>query len=141
MTKFLDSDGIYEAVRDIFAVTVLLDKRERDREMIEYTHATMLHNHKLRPNKILSRHKILDEFEARKDYLAKAIASDHEDSYKVALLGRIKDEKLQRSVLSSIFTISVCDYELHDEESDFIRKALSIWKTDMPTSSELDAVG
>ena len=137
---FLDSDELYNVVLKILAVTVLIDQRERDRELVEFTHAAMLHNHHLRPGVMLSRKMIIDWFNTNKAELTKNLKADKDNSFKSNLLARIKDVALQRRLLSSIFTIAVADYELHDEESNFIKSSLAIWKTHMPTPSELEAV-
>lgn len=136
-----DTDAIYVNVLKILAVTVLIDQREKDRELIEFTHAAMLHNQKLRPNVMLSRRMTMDWFHNEKAGLIERLKSDKDDSYKSELLSRIKDAELQRRLLSSVFSIAVCDYELHDEESDFIKQALKVWKTHMPTAEEVEAVG
>ena len=140
MSQFDDADTLYQVIAKIFAVTVLLDKRRRDPELIEFTHACMVHNHALRPGKIVSRRQIMEWFDAHRPELEDALSKDNALAYKTELLSRVKTKDLQRKVLSSIFTISVSDYELHSEESDFINQALRVWKTSMPTPDELDAV-
>lgn len=137
---FLDSNALYNLVLKILAVTVLIDHREKDRELIEFTHAAMLHNHHLRPGVMLSRTMIIDWFNAQKADIKKSLYADKDDSYKSGLLSQVRDTALQRRLLSSIFTIAVCDYELHDEESNFIKTSLKIWKTEMPTPREIEAV-
>ena len=138
--KFLNSDELYTVVLKILAVTVLIDHREKDRELIEFTHAAMLHNHHLRPGVMLSRTMIMDWFHSHKAELTKNLRADEDDSFKSGLLSQVRDLGLQRRLLSSIFTIAICDYELHDEESNFIKASLKIWKTHMPTPTEIEAV-
>ena len=140
MPRFPTANELYETASEIFAVTVLLDERARDPELIEFVHACMVQNHRLRPGIILSRQSILAWFDANKARIGAALAADADNAYKTGLLSQIYDEDLQRVVLSSIFTISVADYELHDEESDFIKQALMVWKTTLPTPMEIDAV-
>jgi len=137
---FLSPDENYEAVLKILAVTVLIDHRTKDRELIEFAHAAMMHNQQLRPSVMLSRRMIIEWFHTEKTGIIDALKADEDDSYKSELLSRIKDSDLQRRLLSSVFSIAVCDYELHDEESDFIKQALKVWKTHMPTPAEIDAV-
>jgi len=140
MAKFLDIDELYTVVTEILAITVLIDRRVKDRELIEFTHAAMMHNHHLRPGKILSRRMLTDWFHQRESELKEALAKDDNDNYKRALLANITDKDLQRRLLTSIFSISICDYELRDEESNFIRTALNVWKTEMPHVTDLDYV-
>ena len=135
-----ESDELYNIVLKILAVTVLIDHRERDLELVEFTHAAMLHNHRFRPGIMLSRKMINEWFNAHKAELKKKLKADKDNNFKSNLLTQVKDKALQRRLLSSIFTIAVADYELHDEESNFIKSSLAIWKTHMPTPAEIEAV-
>jgi len=137
---FLDANALFEIVAEILAVTVLIDERERDIELIEFTHMAMLHNHHLRPGKMMTREMFLDWFHAHKGNISKNLKMDSDNSYKIDLLEKITDKDLQRRMLSSMFSIAVCDYELHDEECQFIKSALKIWKTGMPTSQDINVI-
>lgn len=139
MTARLDTDELYRVLLEILAITVLIDKREKDKELIEFCHAAMLLNQQLRPGKIMSKQMLEDWFERHKGGIKQALANDADNRYKLKLLSHVTDKTLQRRLLSSIFTIAICDYELHDEESDFIKTALKLWDTDMPTSDEVEA--
>lgn len=141
MSQFQDGDALFQTVAKIFACTVLLDHRERDPELIEFAHACMIHNHRIRPGTILPRQTLKAWFNQHKAELSKELSGPDADAFKTSLLEQISAPELQRSVLSSIFTISVADYELHDEETEFIQTALSIWNTSMPEAEELAAVG
>ena len=141
MSEFQDGDALFQTVATIFAITVLLDERERDPELIEFTHACMVHNHKIRPGTILPRQTLQAWFKQRKSDLSATLSGPDAQDFKIELLSRISAPELQRSVLSSIFTISVADYELHDEETEFIQTALSVWNAEMPRVEELAAVG
>jgi len=138
--ELLNSDELYTVILKILAVSVLIDRQERDRELIEFTHAAMLHNHDLRPGIMLSRKMIINWFKDHRAALIEALAVDEDNSFKEQLLSQITDTALQRRIICSIFTISICDYELHDEESDFIKMTLKIWKTHMPSPAEVEAV-
>jgi len=140
MTTPLDSDELFNVIIDILAVSVLIDNRTKDRELIEFVHAATLHNQHLRPNKMLSRRMMLEKFNNRKAYIMAALENDKDDSFKLDLLSHVTDKALQRSVLGSIFTIAICDYELHDEECNFIKSALKVWNTHMLTPADLEAV-
>lgn len=140
MAQHLNSDELYGVILDILAVTVLIDRRTKDRELIEFCHTAMLHNQHLRPGHILSRRMIGEWFERHKDDIIQSLADDDDNSYKIQLLSQVKDKELQRRLLSSIFAIAICDYELHDEESDFIKTALKVWKADLPTPAEVDVI-
>ena len=141
MSEFQDGDALFQTVATIFAATVLLDKRERDPELIEFTHACMVHNHKIRPGTILPRQTLQAWFNQHKGDLSATLSGPDAHDFKIELLSRISAPELQRSVLSSIFTISVADYELHDEETEFIQTALSVWNAEVPRIEELAAVG
>ena len=140
MSQFDDADALFRAVAEIFAITVLLDARQRDPELIEFTHACMVHNHALRPGTITTRTQLMSWFRQNTARIQAALSADDAETYKTELLGRIRTEELQKRVLSSIFTISVSDYELHDEETDFIKRALKVWTLPMPSVEDIDAV-
>ncbi len=140
MADFLKNDPIYSAVVEILAVTVLLDMKERDIELIEFTHAGIIHTQFIHAEKIVTRDHLLSWFAANKEEIKRNLTAENSLTYKTELLKRIEDSELQRRVLASIFTISVCDYDLHDEEQDFIKIALDIWKQPMPSPDCLDAV-
>jgi len=140
MAKPLGLDELYNVLLKILAVTVLIDRRERDKERIEFCHAAMLLNQHLRPSNILSKRMIEDWFDRHKAEITESLSNDADNSYKTELLSYVTDSALQRRLLSSIFTIAICDYELHDEESDFIKTALKIWNTEMPSPEDLETV-
>lgn len=140
MISFPHSDSLYSSVVEILAVTVLLDMKQRDRELIEFTHAGVVHNQYLRPEKIVTRTQLLNWFHTNADEIKDKLTAKDALAYKTKLLSRITDAELQKRVLASIFTIAVCDYDLHDEESYFIKVALDVWNTVMPTANCLEAV-
>lgn len=125
-----------EAVAHILAVTVLLDQRERDQEMVEFCHYVMTINQAI-CSKIIPRENILNWFDAHKAGFAKALASDADNSYKTEVLEKITDLDLRKKVLTAIFAISVSDHELHDKETDFIKLALCLWDSKMPTADDI----
>jgi hypothetical protein len=140
MPELRNQDALFETVATLFAVSVLADHRVRDAELVEFVHACSLHNLQIHPDTLLSRRDIIDWFNKQKAEIGRALEGPNADDYIVDLLSRIKEEGLQRSVLSSIFTISICDYELHDEESALISKALEVWNTTMPLPTEVEWV-
>ncbi|WP_189579905.1 hypothetical protein [Litorimonas cladophorae] len=128
------------AVAHILAVTVLLDRRQKDQEMIEFCHSVMTINQRLRPGVILPRKTILSWYEAEREKIAIALANDTDDTFKTQALEKIRDPELRRSVLASIFAICICDYEFQDEEAAFIKIALNIWKSGMPSLDEMTLI-
>lgn len=126
-----------EAVARILAVTVLLDQRQRDREMIEFCHYVMTINQDICAAAILPRETILNWFEAHKTEFSAALASDTDGSFKRKILDQVICPELHKQVLTAVFAICICDYELHDEEAEFIKLALQLWKSDMPTPGDM----
>jgi len=133
-----NTDELMVAIGTIYAVTVLLDRRERDQELIEFTHAVMTINQRLRPGKILPRATILSWYHSQSADLAARLKADTDDSWKTSILEKIQDDSIRRLVLASIFAICICDYELRDEEADFIKIALNIWNKGLPSMEELE---
>lgn len=135
-----DTDTLFQEIATIFAVTVLLDHKQRDQEMVEFCHAVMTINQHLRPGVILPRETILDWYESQKPSIITHLDAADAKNWKANLLRTVPTDALKRLVLASIFTISTCDYELRDEESAFIKTALNIWKTGMPSGADLESV-
>lgn len=126
-----------EAVARILAVTVLLDQRQRDREMIEFCHYVMTINQDICAAAILPRQSILNWFEGNKAAFSAALAADSDGSFKREILEPIVCPELHKQILTAVFAICICDYEFRDEEAEFIKLALELWKADMPTPSDM----
>ncbi len=126
-----------ESVARILAVTILLDQRQRDREMIEFCHYIMMINKELNPDAILPREKILDWFETHKLEFAAALKADTDGSFKTDIISAITEPSLRKKVLTAIFAVSISDYEFHALEMEFIKTALNLWKSDMPTMKDV----
>ena len=126
-----------EAIARILAVTVLLDHRQRDREMIEFCHYVMTINQDICSVAILPRQTILTWFDAHKAEFEAALTSDADGSFKAKILEPITDPTLRKQVLTAVFAICICDYEFRDEEAEFIKIALDLWKSDMPTIDDV----
>lgn len=134
------SDPLFDAVATVFAATVLLDERQRDVELVEFTHACVVHSRALRPQHILCREQVRSWFDTHSAEIAARLLDDEDGSYRTQILQRIEGDDLRRSVLSSVFAISVSDYELHDEETAFIGRALRLWGVDLPSPKDIEAV-
>ena len=126
-----------EAVARILAVTILLDKRQRDREMVEFCYYVKTINQDLCSKTILPRQKIMDWFEAHKQEFATGLANDTDGSFKTNLLKPITDPNIRRKVLTAIFAISISDQEFHNEECSFIKTAINLWQVGMPSMTEV----
>lgn len=137
MSQSSETDELLQTIATIFAITVLLDKKQRDQELIEFCHAVSVANRHLRPDVILPRTTILKWYGELKPEVVSRLAGQDAWSWKRELLSRIPNAEIRNLVLASIFTISVCDYELRDEESAFIKLALDTWKTGVPLSADL----
>jgi hypothetical protein len=140
MTDLMNNDPLYLSILEILAVTVLIDQEERDSELIEFTHAGVVINQYLFPDTIVSRDCLLNWYKENKSRIETSLLASDADDYKISVLSAVKDKAAQKKTLSSMFIIAVCDYELHDEESDFIKKAVSVWQTTMPNAQDLDKV-
>ncbi len=125
------------AVGTILAASVLIDERRRDVEMIEFSHSITTINHHIRPDVILPRSKILAWFKENEQKISENLSHDSHGSWKTSILNKIEDKELRRLVLAAMFSISVCDYELNDEECEFLKLAVSLWKTDLPHVEEM----
>ena len=136
----MDAKAKIETIATVLAISVLIDDIEKDQELVEFTHGMMTINQRIRPETIFPRTKILDWFHKNKIDIAQNIANDTDDSWKSGLLEQIDDQSLQCVVLSAMFSISVCDYQLDQEECDFINLALQLWKREMPEAQTVEMV-
>lgn len=131
-------DEVLSNVATVLAVSVLIDERLRDVEMIEFSHSIMTINQRIRPGVILTRRNIVNWFNANRTDIAEKISIDKNDIWKTQILGQIQGDELRRMVLACMFSISVCDYELNDEECDFLKLAVSHWETGLPHVQDME---
>jgi len=132
------SDNSIENISILLAIAVLVDKRQRDQELIEFVHALTKINQYLRPDIIMPRGTILNWYEGEKENIIRALASETAEDWKVGILNQVTDPELRNMVLASLYSISVCDYELHDEECKFLMLASQNWGIEIPQSDMLD---
>ena len=140
MSEGSEITGLFETIVEIFAVAVLLDDTERDCELIEFTHASLVNNRFLRPDDIVCREILVVWFENNRGKIRKSLTSENAEGYKKDLLLKIEGEALQKRVLGSVYVIAACDGKLGDVESEFIDLALRLWGIDMPNGADLDPV-
>lgn len=122
----------------LLAIAVLADKRQRDQELVEFVHAVTKINQHLRPDIIMPRQSILDWYETEKPNIIERLASENAQEWKASLLDDITDDELRNMVLASLYSISVSDYELHDEECKFLKLASQNWGIEIPQSEMLE---
>ena len=134
------TDALMQTIGTIFAVTVLLDKRQRDEELVEFCNSVMSLNQRLRPGHILPRPHALNWYFEQKPMIQTQLATDVDDHWKTELLNGITDPSVQKLVMAAIFAICICDYDLQDEEAGFLKLALSVWNTGLPNAEELAAL-
>ena len=132
-------DQLFETIAKIFAVTVLVDGHERAPEMLEFVHACTVHNKILRKQRITPPEELTAWYHATKPAILEGLEREG-DPYKISLLSQITDADLRRSILSSMFTISVADHEFHGSENALIKIALATWDAVPPSPAELDKV-
>lgn len=131
---------LYKTVIDILIIAVLSDDRTRDREKVEFIHCAQIHNRALHPDVILTPAQLHHLFNERSGTLSAQIETNGLQKVQEEYLTQIIDRGVQRSVLSSIFSIAICDYELHDEERGMIKTALRVWNSKLPDPSEVDSI-
>lgn len=140
MSKGEEITGLFETIVELFAVTVLLDDTERDCELIEFTHASLVNNRLLRPDNIVCREILVVWFEENRNRIRDTLASEKAEEYKKSLLLEIEGDDVRKRVLGSIFVIAACDDNLDHVAREFIHLAMTLWNMDMPTGKELERV-
>lgn len=133
-----ENKDMLRAVGTILATSVLIDERLRDIEMVEFSHSIMTINRYIQPDVILPREDILKWFDDNAAGVSENILKDKNNVWKTEILSKIIDPELRSMVLAAMFSISVCDYELDDEECEFLRLAVSLWKVELPRFKEIE---
>jgi|GEM_PF-4265001 len=116
---------IMDVILDILGVCVLTDRLERDEELIEFCGSAQRISRHVDTDLIYARRDLMSWFSTHRERLRRLV-DDHEATR--ALLEKITDAELRRRTLVAIFSICVCDYNLADEESQYIQLALEVWK-------------
>lgn len=127
----------FETILNLLAIAVLVDKKERDKELLEFAHSAALHNQQLHPDKILCPTQLRDWFDQHKPALNAMLRNDNAEQFQINMLEKIGDSGLQRQVLTSIFNICIADYEFADLEKDYLQLALKVWRSPLPDSTEV----
>jgi len=131
-------DEKLNAAATVLAISVLIDERLRDIEMVEFSHSIMTINQLIRPGVILPRKTIVQWFKDNQDDISLKLSQDLDSAWKTQVLKAVTDPELRRLVLSAMFSISVCDYELDDEECEFLKLAVSLWETGLPSVADIE---
>jgi hypothetical protein len=111
----------------LLAIAVLADNRIRDLELVEFCHEAQSLNQHYDPERILSRTALRKWFDDNQLVIKNTLAGPSRKDFISTALARIDDVPMRPHILQSIFGIIVCDYELHDEESNFIKAAVQAW--------------
>lgn len=135
MTKL--NDALISAAT-VLAVSVLIDERLRDIEMVEFSHSMITINRHIRPDVILPRSALMAWFNENAAEISERISKDSDNVWKTEILGHIQDAQLRRMVLAAMFSISICDYELNDEECEYLKLAVSLWETGLPHIEDME---
>lgn len=121
------TEQVWENVLTLLAIVVLADHRVRDPEMVEFCHEAGLINHETSPERIMTAGQLRRWFNANRDRIDAALIKDIE-GFTAETLKAVTDPELRRLILQAMFAISICDYELHDEENEILKTAISTWQ-------------
>lgn len=124
----LSQDPFWSTVLPILAIAVLADGKVRDLELIEFTFEAQAIGAVKDPARILPRKHLKDWFHVMRPHIEAALNSDSRDAFIAQTLNAIDDEHTRQMLLTSVFGIAICDYELHMEETGFLRSAMQAWK-------------
>lgn len=122
----------WQDILRLLAISVLIDDVIKDRELIEFCHEAQKLNRQFRSDTILCREHLLAEFNRIKPDIIAALKSPNSKSYITQCIAALTDEAQCGEVSKSIYSISICDYEVHDEECAFLQTALADWGIDAP---------
>ncbi len=133
------TDDIWENALTLLAIIVLADDRVRDPEMVEFCHEAQLVNQALSPDRIITDGHMRRWFAAHKENIRKALHTD-KDAFIINCLGVISEPDLRKIILQGMFAISICDYEMHDEENEILKTVIQAWQLQFdPNTAASDA--
>lgn len=132
------TDEIWENALTLLAIVVLADHRVRDPEMIEFVHEASLINDAVFPDRIFTNGQIRRWFAANRARIEVALTKDNQ-AFVSESLAPVTDPDLRRMILQAMFAITICDYELHDEENEVLGIAIKTWQLTFDPKTVIDA--
>ena len=122
----------WDNILHLLAIAVLADRRVRDLELIEFCHEAQRICRAYYPQQIMPCADLRDWFLAQQDALKAKLSSDNANSVILNAVHNIPEGPLRATILQAIFSISICDHDLDDEESALVDVCQREWNIPLP---------
>ena len=109
---------------DILGACILSDRLERDEELIELANSAQIVARHLAPETVIARRDVVEWFESNRVSLRRLL-DDHEALG--ARMAEVADPELRAILLTALYNVAVCDYQMADEEQEVLQLALAVW--------------
>lgn len=110
----------------ILAITVIIDGREREEEMLAFA----VHAQGLAPLAGFDPPNtdwLADWYSAQRPQITADIKGRGKNTVILKAFASVKDPAIREAVFDAIIHIAISDKDYHETESDFIRSAAAIW--------------
>ena len=109
---------------DILGACILSDRLERDEELIELANSAQIVARHLAPETVVARRDVTDWFAANHKPL-RELLDDREALG--ARMAEVTDPELRAILLTALYNVAVCDYQMADEEQEVLQLAMAVW--------------
>ena len=109
---------------DILGACILSDRLERDEELIELANSAQIVARHLAPETVIARRDVAEWFESNREALC-GLLDDREALG--ARMAEVADPELRAILLTALYNVAVCDYQMADEEQEVLQLALAVW--------------
>ena len=109
---------------DILGACILSDRLERDEELIELANSAQIIARHLAPEAVIARRDVAAWFESNRVSL-RGLLDDREALG--ARMAEVADPELRAILLTALYNVAVCDYQLADEEQEVLQLAMAVW--------------
>jgi len=121
----------YDDILTPLALTVIIDNKVREPEMTAFRAQAegLIELFELEP---LSQTQLIKWYKDHEKDLGKALSGKRKNTMILRALTRFKEDAQVEAVYEAMLAISISDKEYHENESDLIRSAASIWGFSRP---------
>ena len=109
---------------DILGACILSDRLERDEELIELANSAQIVARHLAPEAVIARRDVAEWFGNSREAL-RALLNDREALG--ARMAEVTDPELRAILLTALYNVAVCDYQMADEEQEVLQLAMAVW--------------
>lgn len=121
-----------DEILTLLAISILVDKRLRDEEISAFCQEAQSLMREFKDQDLMPRTEFKRWLAAHKDSISRQLSGNNRNSYMSGAVNNILDPKLRKSILLSLFKLSVSDFNLHAHETELLLLCKNEW--DIPLS-------